>query len=101
MDILTKCDDNILEVTIQGEIDHHTVKEIRAEVDALIELRRPELVLLKVSGVDFMDSSGLGLILGRYKKVQEFGGELRLINPSARILKVLKLAGADRLLKID
>jgi anti-anti-sigma regulatory factor len=48
-----------------------------------------------------MDSSGLGLILGRYTKVKDLGGEMAIENPSEEILKILRLAGADKLFGLD
>ena len=54
-----------LNVKIRGDIDHHSVKKVRAQIDDAISSKRPHFVFLDLSSVDFMDSSGLGLILGR------------------------------------
>ena len=55
--------------------------------------------LLDLAGVDFMDSSGLGLVLGRYRKIKELGGDMFISNASARTAKILKMAGVDKLIK--
>ena len=55
---------------ISGELDHHTAKSIRAVIDAGIESKKPQKVFLDFSGVAFMDSSGIGLVMGRYKVMQ-------------------------------
>ena len=91
----------LLVVRIIGEIDHHSAVSMRTGIDAEIFERRPTKLILDLSGVDFMDSSGLGLILGRYATVQKVGGELVVLNPNEGVVKILKLAGAERILKIE
>ena len=91
----------LLVVRINGEIDHHSAVEMRTGIDGEIFERRPEKLILDLSEVDFMDSSGLGLILGRYATVQKIKGELVVLNPNDRVMKILKLAGAERIIKIE
>ena len=57
--------------------------------------------MLDLSGVAFMDSSGLGLILGRYTRIHDMGGALSLRNASAEIMKIVKLAGIDKLISLE
>jgi len=92
--------DNLLAVRINGEIDHHTAASIRSDIDREIFFYRADKVVLDLSGVSFMDSSGLGIILGRYAKIKELGGTLAILDPTPEILKILKLAGADKLVAI-
>ncbi len=87
-------------IEIEGDVDHHTAKYIRSEIDKAIFYYRPKVALLNVGNVDFMDSSGLGLILGRYTSVREVGGILKIVNPSKEIEKILALAGIERLIPI-
>ena len=89
-----------LMIEIEGDFDHHTAKYIRSEIDKAIFYYRPQVALLNVENVDFMDSSGLGLILGRYTSVREVGGILKIVNPSRDIEKILALAGIERLIPI-
>ena len=86
---------------IMGEIDHHSAKEIREEIDANIESLLPELLLLDFKDVTFMDSSGIGLVMGRYKLMRTIGGEVKVTNVSAHIKKVMRLAGLDKLAVIE
>ncbi len=86
--------------TLHGEIDHHGAKRVRSEMDAVIARHHPSLTVLDLSLVGFMDSAGLGLMLGRYARVSEYGGELVILNPTPSIVKILALAGADKLLCI-
>lgn len=89
-----------LTIDIEGDIDHHTAKFIRGEIDKAIFYYRPKIALLNVGKVDFMDSSGLGLILGRYTSVREVGGTLKIVDPSREIEKILSLAGIERLIPV-
>lgn len=90
-------ENRILRIEILGEIDHHSAAGVREEIDRNIFFYRPEKVVLDLSKIGFMDSSGLGLILGRYTKIKDLGGEMALENPSEEILKILQLAGVDKL----
>jgi stage II sporulation protein AA (anti-sigma F factor antagonist) len=75
------------------EIDHHTAKTVREATDALIEEKRPERVILDFSSVSFMDSSGIGLIMGRYKKIKAMEGEIFVCNLGITIQRIFKLSG--------
>ncbi len=90
-----------LTIAVQGEIDHHSAKGLREEIDRAMYLYRPPVLALDLGGVTFMDSSGLGLILGRYTKLKSIGGALVISHPTPEILKLLVLAGADKLVKIE
>lgn len=80
-----------------GEIDHHSAKSLREKMDTVIAKHHPRRVKLDLGRVGFMDSAGLGLMLGRYTRVSEYGGELILVDPTPSIRKILTLAGADKL----
>ena len=91
----------VLTAFLDGEIDHHTAGVMRCEIDAAIEKNMPSVVILDFRDVSFMDSSGIGLVMGRYKILKPLGGELHVTNTSPQIFKVMKLAGLDRLAKLD
>ena len=93
--------EDTLVVHIGGEIDHHSAVEVRTEVDARIIATSPQKVLLELSAVDFMDSSGLGLIMGRYKLMQKLGGELTVRNPNSRTADIFELAGLQRIVRVE
>ena len=71
------------------------------QIDAAIDEHTPSVLILDFKDITFMDSSGIGLIMGRYRQMQLVGGEVRIINPSPNIKRVLKLAGMDRLARIE
>ena len=102
IDIETKLeDDSTLVAFLKGEIDHHTAAKIRSLLDIKIESIHPKLLVLDFTQITFMDSSGIGLVMGRYKLMKYFGGNLKIINPSPQIKKVMSLAGFDRLAVIE
>ena len=99
MDMTTLVKDDKMIIYLSGEIDHHTSREIREGVDRLIITHRPSVFILDLAGVDFMDSSGLGLVLGRYKRIKELEGEMYIANADERTMKILKMAGVDKIIK--
>ncbi len=92
--------DGSLTVYLDGDIDHHSAQNIRARIDTRLFLSRPRELVLDLSRVHFMDSAGLGLILGRLTKASELGVGFRLSNPNRSIQKILDLAGMERLVAI-
>lgn len=104
MDVLTAkyiLSDKSLTVILSGEIDHHSVKELREEIDSQIFVHRLRTVYLDLKNVSFMDSSGLGLILGRYTHAKEVGSILKILNPGQSAARMLKLAGTDKIIPIE
>ncbi len=85
----------VLTIRIRGEIDHHTAAPMRADIDELLFSHRPTELVLDMSGVSFMDSSGLGLIMGRYGILRQLGGRLILEDPSPETVSILRLAGME------
>lgn len=82
---------------IEGDIDHHTAAEIRRIIDENISLVKPRLLKLDFGGVQFMDSSGIGLIMGRFKLVKTAGGNLKVVNVPQRLERMIKMSGLTKL----
>ena len=78
---------------LDGEIDHHCARELREEIDSAASRTQPRVLTLDFSGVQFMDSSGVGLIMGRYRLVSEWGGEICVANLPRRLERLVSLAG--------
>ena len=95
------CHNGVLVAKIQGDIDHHSARHIRDSIDSYIFEKKPNSVHLDLSLVEFMDSSGLGLILGRYNTACEIGAILKILSPSKGVKKVLELAGIERIIHIE
>lgn len=84
--------EGVLTAALAGEIDHHTAARLRQQIDEEIDRRMPGMLVLDFGGVGFMDSSGIGLILGRSKRMQAGGGQLQVRGASAQINRMLALA---------
>ncbi len=90
-----------LKCVLGGDIDHHSARSIRMKIDEDLFRLRPALLVLDLTSVDFMDSSGLGLILGRFSKAAEIGAKCILVNPNEHVTKILDMAGIGRLIRIE
>ena len=84
-------------ISVRGEIDHHSAVELREQIDQSVIQSGAKLLVLDFSLVTFMDSSGIGLVMGRFRLMQENDGKVVLQNLPAPIRKVMKLAGLDKL----
>ncbi len=89
---------NSMTAAISGEIDHHSAAGMRMIIDGELGRTMPELLTFDLSDVTFMDSSGIGLILGRAREMQPWGGKVKIFEPSERINKILKLSGLGSLI---
>ena len=89
--------EGVLYASICGEIDHHTAVYVREKIDMEMFTHRPKKLVIDLGQVGFMDSSGLGLILGRSAIAEEIGARVELCNVGKRILKILSMAGVDRI----
>ena len=88
-----------LVVKLYGEIDQHCVSEIRDDIDRQIAIRNINSLIVDLGGVEFMDSSGIGMIMGRYKNMVSRGGKMMLVRPQPQVDKVLELSGIKKLLE--
>lgn len=87
-------------VAVSGEIDHHNAAVIRYEADEAIQSALAPNVRIDFSDVTFMDSSGIGFVMGRYRIVSSYGGNIEVTNLSDRIYSMMKLAGLDKLVTL-
>ncbi len=90
-------DEQQLYVRLDGEIDHHSSKRLRSEIDTAIYTHMPKTLLFDFKDVTFMDSSGIGLIMGRHRILTPLGGCIVLCRPAGHIKRILQLAGMDKL----
>lgn len=92
--------DGCIVIKIMGDIDHHGASEYKRKIDSYIFIEQPKIIFLDLSSVSFMDSSGLGLIFGRYRLATEVGSTFKILNPNENVMKILKIAGCERILEI-
>lgn len=95
-----KSRDRLLCIYLYGEIDHHSAVDLRRELDELILQKQPLRLVLDLARIEFMDSAGLGLLMGRYRLVKSLGGTMVISNANERVLKILRLAGMERFFEI-
>ncbi len=100
-EIRTVLKTDTLTVFVCGEIDHHSAKEIRSGIDRHIIADRPKKVFLELSGVTFMDSSGLGLIMGRYALCSDIGCDISILNPTDPVARIILMAGLEKIVPIE
>ena len=93
--------DNTLKIYISGEIDHHSAFEIKDIIDCQLLHYSPKTAVMNFERVTFMDSSGIGLVMGRYRNLQKTGASLHISGASQSIYKVMKLAGIEKLAKLE
>ena len=84
--------DDLLYAYLAGEIDHDAAQNLRIQLDDALVSRTPQTLVLDFSGVGFMDSSGIGLILGRQRIARTLGTALRVQHTPSQLEKVLQLA---------
>lgn len=89
--------DNEATVYLVGDIDHHTAREIREATDSLVQTKKPGLLKLDFSGVTFMDSSGIGLVMGRYRLMLLYGGKVKAVNVPDSLERIMNLSGLGSL----
>ncbi|MBR0535096.1 MAG: STAS domain-containing protein [Clostridia bacterium] len=87
---------------IQGEVDHHTAPDIRDAIDdAILVNEKAKTIVLDFSRVSFMDSSGVGLVMGRYRLAISKGKSIAVENLTERDYKIMKMSGIERLAPIS
>ena len=100
MDLRFKRKNKTVMIQISGEIDHHTAKELRRQTEnALLQMGGKNIIFC-LQEVSFMDSSGIGMMIGRYKQVQALGGRVAIAYANEKIAEMILLSGLSQLLPI-
>ncbi len=92
--------ENCLTIFLPGELDHHSAEDIRQNADLLINQHQIKCVIFDFENTDFMDSSGIGVLMGRYRLICLMGGSVFAVNVSPRMKKILTMSGATRIIQI-
>lgn len=101
MSVKIEFENETMTAFLSGEIDHHTAADIRESIDRTIEKRMVSVLRLDFGGVSFMDSSGVGLVMGRIRLMNSAGGRVEVLNLTPNSYKVMKMAKLDSLAKIE
>ncbi len=100
MKLTTDMQSGIFIVRIEGELDLSSVGEFRQTVDEVLDNQRSKYLLMNLEQLTFIDSSGLGAILGRYKKVNLLGGRILVTNIKPQITRIFELSGLHKILAV-
>lgn len=99
MNVTIEASGSIVIAYLIGEIDHHTAGDVREKIDSVIKSRKPDHLILDFRNVTFMDSSGIGLVMGRYRLMQSISvsSSMEIKNVTAQAKKIMELAGLGRI----
>lgn len=78
---------------LEGELDHHSAQSVRAELESLIASPHVRHLVLDLGKLSFMDSSGIGVVLGRYKTLAKRGGTVAVRSPNAHVDRIFAMSG--------
>lgn len=90
---------DLLVVTLEGDLDHHITELIRDEIDRKTVEYRIFRIVFDFKNVGFMDSAGIGLLMGRYRKIKEYGGEIYVSNIGLSLQRIFRMSGLYKILK--
>jgi len=94
-------EDKLLVLELTEEIDHHSTEKIRRRADYEIQRHIPGKAIFDFSGVTFMDSAGIGMVIGRYKMVSMLGGTVSMINVKPSVKKIFEMSGILKIIPIE
>jgi len=94
------CEGENVTAYLSGEIDHHSAPAARAIIDTYILKARPKKLTIDFGSVSFMDSSGIGLVMGRFKNIADYGGKMEITGLSPHAYKVMALSGIEKIATI-
>lgn len=92
--------EKVLNIALTGEIDHHAAQKVICEMGEAVDTYLPVRCIVDMSAVSFMDSSGIAVILGAYRRLREIGGEMEVIHVPRQASRVLVAAGVDRIVPL-
>lgn len=93
-------ENGVMRASVGGEVDHHLCASVREDIDSAFFKYAPKKLILDLTGMKFMDSSGLGLIMGRYSRCLAAECEFVICGVDERAMRILRMSGMDKVLKI-
>ena len=93
MQIKNRIYNNTLYVVLSGELDEHSAQSVRISLDEMFEGEGFNQVIIDLSEMDFMDSTGIGVLIGRYKKLKDKNTPIYICNPSSHAERIFKMTG--------
>lgn len=99
MEMIFELSGETLIAALLGEMDHHCAEKVRTDIDENMALYESRNLLLDFSRVTFMDSAGIGVVLGRYKRIESWGGKVMLCGCNGPVKRILAMAGVFTLIE--
>lgn len=99
MEIIYEIRGDILVAELYGEMDHHASEKVRHDIDGMMEMYRLNKLIFDFGRVTFMDSAGIGIVLGRYRRLQERGGAVAISACMPKVRSILEMAGVFTVIK--
>ena len=93
MDVSVKPIGDVLKFSLKGELDHHMAEVVKDKIEHQIDKTGRIKILFDFKQVTFMDSSGVGMIIGRHKKLQNIGGKIGVVNLNDRVKRIFEMSG--------
>ena len=91
---------NLIIEFMATELDHHIANEVRDEIDDILISKSIKNIIFNFKNINFMDSSGIGVIIGRYKKISSEGGRVTVVSANDRIKKIFNLSGMNKIIGV-
>ena len=91
--IKSKLYDNTLHITVYGDLDEHNAVSVRRDLDTILQLENYKQIIIDLSELDFMDSTGIGVLIGRYKLIKDTGIPIFISNPNKQVDKIFSMTG--------
>ncbi|MBL4938106.1 anti-sigma F factor antagonist [Clostridium sp. YIM B02515] len=93
-------EDEKLVVYMMGELDHHSAEEVRSKIDDRLDRENINKLVMDFTNVTFMDSSGIGVVIGRFKKISLKKGDVCITNVNNSVKRVFDLSGMFKIIKL-
>lgn len=100
MDVLYNENGQDLVIKLRGELDHHFATEAKGKIDEKLNCGQIKNLTFDMESLDFIDSSAIGFIIGRYKIIKKNDGKLEIINASHKIRRILDMSGVGKIINI-
>ena len=100
MELHTEYKSGSLCIHLSGELDHHTAASTFQRIESALDRYLPRSCILEMSGLGFMDSSGIAVIMRTQKRMRETGGQFCILDPSPISARVLAASGIDRMITV-
>ena len=101
MEELFQVKGNILTIRIPEELDHHSAEAIREGSERILENQTIRQIIFDFRRTQFMDSSGIGMLMGRYRSMNQMGGSVVAVHVKERVAKILQLSGIYKVIPVE